>query len=283
MNRGIFKIAEDFDFKPVPKHNLYDPEMAKSLKEEHEQYIKSKPHARVSNPEEITQGGESLVLHGDGTLDYLDIHHAEHFNRLSQLVQAGSDNEGLKNKLALSTWQYPTYQLIHELFDGGIRIYMLGSGMYIATYRVPSDRQFEMLKKLGEANNVSNYEMTLNYQGANGGVKYKEFSGTLGEIKQKMQNIGKIPEEKQRDIELLRQFRSQEEPTKLEIPRRNRSTRQISPELAKQIADSMKPFQYREVGAKIKELVKIAQNLDEQKRYYDADCVLEYIESLSSS
>lgn len=280
--RGVFKKAEEFKFDPIPRHHLYDEMAAKKIKEKHDEYMRSKKDSRVEDPNNLHPGGESLVVHGNGTVDYLDMHHGDHFDRLSQLADSELKEQYLKDKLYNMTLTMPTYQLIHELFEGGLRIYMVGKSIYVDAYKIPGERQLDVIEKIGRANNIDHFTINLNYLRPDGRPWYKTFGGTMSQIRNSFDNLNKIPEAKMKDIELIRQFRSDEDPVKMEIPRRNRPTRNISPELAKQIADNMKPFRYKEVGAKIKELVKIAQNLDDSGRFQDADRVMESFEQFLS-
>jgi hypothetical protein len=239
-------------------------------------------------------------MYGNGQLDELPKHHAVYINRVKNDIvpeynygsHVGNDKHyRYKRQSDFTT----TYELIHHLFNGGIRVYVDDGYMTLTAYQIPNDNQLKMIHEIYNKLHIIKIRIELNLNkklphGAsffdhNTFEDFDDFNNYIHSLKSK--STAMTPEKRQK-IEMLQRFRNQAEEPKLnkEVPRRPR--RPIPQQTQTPIGTLNEQFKNINwpKGEKFKmpaiantnNLIKIAEYLDKNNRYEESDLIMNILD-----
>jgi hypothetical protein len=91
----------------------------------------------------------SYVMHGNGQLDELPRHHERYIREIANdiIPDYNVDNDKYFRYKQHKNLMH-AYELIHHLFNGGIRVYVDDKILVITTYQIPNNNQLKMLNEI---------------------------------------------------------------------------------------------------------------------------------------
>jgi hypothetical protein len=220
--------------------------------------------------------GESFIIMPDGSLDGFEEYHGVHMNSVFKKMQYHEEDPDIarKNKHNYEV-KLPddTYEKIHHIFSGGIRLFLPGhySG-YLTCYQLPNTQQLKAIEKIFKEFKIQILWVELSYE-MDGLIRtesgeFKSYDEFYNFIKKFQQEKPPTPEEQER-INKMRFFRDPFEEQKEMM----RPTQSIQGNLSQEQINSLKkiplkgtPPSMRWPGASsFDNLIKLASKFDSEK------------------
>lgn len=232
--------------------------------------------------------GDSLILRNDGNIDLLDDIH--HFYMKGLFDSAG---KSLKTRFSDISGRINAHELIHTLFEGGVRLYVTDSGneLNITAYQFPTKVQLNMIDLLDEKFSFERCFCII-YAHINGKTERLPFDAT-GELSwynvrnqidrkkislQNPQNSTPEEAENRRRHDQITMFRDPNYGRKEQAPDwspRQKQLLDLTPEQRAHLLRNLnlKPMTYKEKSAYVKSMTKLAAELDYEGHYATADII----------
>lgn len=210
------KRAVDIDLK-VPQKVINDlRDSHHLLKVDQNEFEKSYP--KESYPNKFYEKYHSFIIMPDGTIDALESYHSHHMKEVRNDTRMKNNNINdqdddkflLEKKLNLIS-QLGTYESIHYIFEGGIRLYFPydGWGQFVF-YQIPTQAQMMAIKNLFSLDVIGTAEGDLYYQ-SNGEKQYAHFRcysfNELEDFFKKYSGENEMNEGKREKLKTLKFFR----------------------------------------------------------------------------
>lgn len=210
---GFYKEADELvkiAYGPFAKTNdrIFPEKIINEFKKQYRVGLKAR---NISGEEFATirdTHGTSWILHDNGTLDWLPKTHMSYMricaDKIYDKMKIDQDEH---NELLDIIFRNGAYKAIHDIFEGGLRIYIERSSFNIDGFQVPTTLQLQTLRKMTQAIpdvKVSSYLNTSNpdlFINANRDYPEKYFD--------RLENLPEMNFMKQEKIQQLRQFRDQ--------------------------------------------------------------------------
>ena len=302
LSKSIFKkifskeAMEKYDPKysgqfPI-KSDALDQDWVEDLKKAHEKLVAKK--YVLGEYKKPYNDIVSFILHGNGQLDALPSHHYPHLKRAKDSIMPDYNyNEPSNSPDNSKYYRYKqqadamdTYEYIHYLFQGGIRVFVDEDIMSITAYQIPNKEQIDMLREIYNTHNINEIkiELELNRKGF-----YSEYNrfwdfGTFENYLQSLKpGSSEISPAVQKRLEQMRGFRRQweEEPAQTTPPKKP-----TKPFTEEEIDHLMKnpnvewpsgnKFKMPAV-ANIMTIIKTAEYFDANNRFEESDLMLKLI------
>ena len=237
----------------------------------------------------------SYVMHGNGQLDELprNYYHGEYITEIANDItpryidDTYADNDKyFRYKKQKDLMHY--YELIHHLFNGGIRVHIYEKLLLITAYQVPNDSQLRMLHEIYNKAHVQEIHSELVSDGIGNDKKFYNFDSFSNYVHSLRSKVLEMTPEKRQKIEMLQRFRNQAEEPKLNIdnprrPRRPQPQKTQTPigTLNEQLVKNLNwpkgdKFKMPAV-ANIMTIIKTAEYFDANNRFEESDLILNLV------
>ena len=291
------------------KSDALDADYVRDFKNAHQKLLKNdfqSPEDFVSRIGKFGYEGGHYIIRGDGSMGELAKSHVTHMSDAT--TKAGDRTEKIKRtwfnkkrkptpeELELPTRYtnnyrtHETYELIHHLFEGGIRLYVTPSKIVITAYQVPSDRQLDMIEKISEIDFIDNIYSYIVLQKNNEIVKYTTNSKNFEDFKNFIMKLRDSNQAASQEainrIQLLQSFRGDSDPNATEIMRLTKPKpaselgRKLTREEIQAILEKYPPLRNMEKSARNRAIIRIAERLDENNCYQQSDWVMEMVDEV---
>ena len=212
---------------------------------------------------EPSMWGGSFILHPNGNLDEIPDMHYYYIGSLSDMAQ---DHVKRNVSRYFQGKGLGAYDIIHSLFDGGIRIFITGDEINITAHQFPTKSQFDMLDRMDAQVQFRMCYVTIHYK-INGTNKTAAFEGDWTSVRSQIENYkqnllnGNIPEKNRQLNDQINMFRNPNYGTKEQMPdwgaRIPKMT--LSPEQMAHLIQNIGPMSYRPEKSASTKIFKSAQ------------------------
>jgi hypothetical protein len=231
--------------------------------------------------------GTSYILHGDASLSRLPRGHFGYIDDVTKDMSHALSNS--KKQRYIRNKDGFGYELLHHLFDGGIRVYAYNRKLYITAYQVPTDEQLSMIKEICDQRESSIIDADIelykigrlygHYKTFNSFEKFKDFVLSL-RYKHETADQDAI-----KRIQLLQSFRDdskEEAPYKIPQglgvkPKPVGELGKLTKEEIQSVIEKYPALRNMEKSARNRAIIKIAERLDKHNCYQQSDWVMEML------